>query len=280
MAMLRRPTFLERMLEASESNDASSMATMPPLLSREFIKLQQAAEHGTGGLCWPSASVMCRWLREHAADLDGIRVLELGCGTGACGLYAAGLGASHVLLTDGSEEVIENAQKNLALNREVLGAVDVSFARLSFGTVIPLPAGPWDLILASDCIYGYGSDWQPLAKTIRALIDAQAAADDDRLPPRVILACSHRRPLLLSDKFVADARAHGLGVTGSDASRRQSTTGSYAPGGDRGICAGGAIGDCSSVLYQGTVSEGDIIVEYKVKEKSRHRRREHLGVRG
>ena len=232
MAMLRRPTFLERMLEASESNDASSMATMPPLPSREFIKLQQAAEHGTGGLCWPSASVTCRWLREHAADLDGIRVLELGCGTGACGLYAAGLGASHVLLTDGSEEVIENAQKNLALNREVLGAVDVSFARLSFGTVIPLPAGPWDLILASDCIYGYGSDWQPLAKTIRALIDAQAAADDDRPPPRVILACPHRQPgPLLSDKFVADARAHGLGVTALRCEQApKHDGGSHAPG--------------------------------------------------
>ena len=40
---------------------------------------------------------------KHADDVAGASVLELGSGTGACGLYAAALGASRVVLTDGRE---------------------------------------------------------------------------------------------------------------------------------------------------------------------------------
>jgi hypothetical protein len=38
-----------------------------------------------GGTVWPCAAALCRWLRS-GASLDGASVLELGAGTGACGL--------------------------------------------------------------------------------------------------------------------------------------------------------------------------------------------------
>ena len=53
---------------------------------------------GTGGAVWPAAGALCRLLR--GQRLDGLSVLELGTGTGAVGLYAAGCGARSVVLTD------------------------------------------------------------------------------------------------------------------------------------------------------------------------------------
>ena len=56
--------------------------------SGRTLRVQQASvvAEGTGALAWPSASVTCRWLRQHAPDMSGAAVLELGCGTGAVGL--------------------------------------------------------------------------------------------------------------------------------------------------------------------------------------------------
>ena len=59
-----------------------------------------------GGEVWPAAAAMCAWLANHTAEVQGRRVLELGSGTGACGLYAAALGASRVLLTDGGSAAL------------------------------------------------------------------------------------------------------------------------------------------------------------------------------
>ena len=201
--MLRPPTAMERLLEADASAEASgsSAATLPPLPSGIALRMQQASweDAGTGGLLWPAASVMCRWLSRQAAKVEGSRVLELGCGTGAVGLYAAGLGASRVLLTDGSDDVLHNCRRNITLNASAFcGAVDVATRKLSFGDSI-LPVGPWDWVLASDCVYA--NDWKALAQTVRGLVRAQDP------PPRVILTIPHRRPgPVLSDAFRADAK--------------------------------------------------------------------------
>ena len=56
-----------------------------------------------GGSVWPCAAALCRWMLQHEAAVREKRVLELGAGTGACGLFAAGLGASSALLTDGRQ---------------------------------------------------------------------------------------------------------------------------------------------------------------------------------
>ena len=44
-----------------------------------------------GGEVWPAATALCAWLANHTAAVQGTRVLELGAGTGVCGIYAAAL---------------------------------------------------------------------------------------------------------------------------------------------------------------------------------------------
>lgn len=88
---------------------------------------------GIGGEIWPAAVAMCDWLANNT--IAGTRVLELGSGTGACGLYAAGLGASHVLLTDGGSLALhELCAGNIEANRRLFADdARVQAAQLRWG---------------------------------------------------------------------------------------------------------------------------------------------------
>ena len=53
-----------------------------------------------GGTVWPCAAAMCRWLADNGDEaVHGKSVLELGSGTGACGLFAAASGAAAIDVT-------------------------------------------------------------------------------------------------------------------------------------------------------------------------------------
>ena len=192
--MLRPPTALELALESEEACGPVALPRLPGGLT---LHVRQEGTAGTGGSLWPSASVVCRWLSRRPSEVEGKAVLDLGCGTGAVGLYAAGLGARRTLLTDGCESVLANAQANIELNRSSLGAANVSTRQLKFGGGSDPPTGPWDLVFASDCVYG---DWQPLVQTVRGLLQAQEP------PPRVLLAVPHRHPgSVLSEAVIASS---------------------------------------------------------------------------
>ena len=81
-------------------------------------------------------------------ELEGRRVLELGCGLGLPALAAALRGAD-VLATDWAEDAIDLLRQNAERNR-----VFVRAARVRWSDPEPLlRAAPWDLVLGADLLY-------------------------------------------------------------------------------------------------------------------------------
>jgi predicted nicotinamide N-methyase len=96
---------------------------------------------------WPSGVKLAEALAERA-DLDGRRVLELGCGLAIPSIVAARLGAG-VTATDGSTDAVVFAAHNLALN-DVEG--EVALVDWREGTEL-IDQAPWDLVIAADVLY-------------------------------------------------------------------------------------------------------------------------------
>ena len=123
-------------------------------------------------------------------SLEGKSIFELGCGTGAVGLFAAALGAADVTLTDGGGAgVLDVARQNMESNR----ALTTNTQRIrvlehrwgeSLSALLPRRL---DLVLASDCTYARRTH-AALCTSVRSLIESSA----DAPPPRVIIAHQRR----------------------------------------------------------------------------------------
>jgi predicted nicotinamide N-methyase len=95
---------------------------------------------------WPSGVQLARYVATQ--DLDGARVLEIGCGL-ALPSFAAALRGAHVLATDWSPDAIEFARANAERN-----GIELEFAVASWSKPRQLrELGPFDLVLASDVLY-------------------------------------------------------------------------------------------------------------------------------
>ncbi|KAL1524116.1 hypothetical protein AB1Y20_019025 [Prymnesium parvum] len=98
------------MSDAEEQWSLSTTLTSPaPLFSDEWL----ASE------VWPAAGALISAIKRRDDWLSRVRaarlVVELGSGTGACGLAAAALGASRVMLTDQSSAIpllLQNARQS------------------------------------------------------------------------------------------------------------------------------------------------------------------------
>jgi predicted nicotinamide N-methyase len=95
---------------------------------------------------WPSGIALARVVRRR--DVEGFRVLELGCGLGVPSIVAA-LGGARVLATDWSPEGLEVAEMNAARNRADLETALVSWA----GADLLVRSAPWNLVLGADLLY-------------------------------------------------------------------------------------------------------------------------------
>jgi predicted nicotinamide N-methyase len=131
---------------------------------------EAGAGHGVPywGHLWPSG----RALGEHlaAAEVDGLRVLELGCGLGLPSVVAASRGAE-VLATDATPEAVVFTAHNLALN-DLPGQV----AKLDWREGEPLVEhGPWDLVVGADILY-LRHNVEALSRLLPRLLDGRGEA--------------------------------------------------------------------------------------------------------
>jgi predicted nicotinamide N-methyase len=121
--------------------------------------------------------------------LDGLRVVELGCGMGVPSLAASRCGAS-VLATDASVEALALLACNASRN-----SLEVDTAHIDWASPAELLAhSPFDLVLAADVLYERASVAQLLALL-------------PRLAPRILLA-DPGRPA--AEAFLAEARRRWL----------------------------------------------------------------------
>lgn len=155
------------------------------------LKLGAAASNDDGDDCvapmfsdvwlgtelWPAATVLTNFIDQDAtwrSRLSRARcVIDLGSGTGACGLAAAALGASRVLLTD-MISLVPTLQDNAISNG--FAPPGVTCMALAWGDALPtaeLRQTGADVVLMSDClnpVYG-AAHATALASTLRELLE-------------------------------------------------------------------------------------------------------------
>ena len=94
---------------------------------------------------------LIQFLQRHPRVVREKNVIELGAGTGAVGLSAAQLGATHVVLTDQHTELSAANIRDNELG-EIARVARVDWTDTSTWEVAR-NAGPWDVLIASDVFF-------------------------------------------------------------------------------------------------------------------------------
>ena len=132
-----------------------------------MTSLSNVVIRDVGGVVWDAALVLCAFLEKQNKMIEQ-RVIELGAGTGVCGLAASLLNAKNVLITD-MKDFVPLMEKNIIENKAVIGnrkveALEVDWRQFcqeedpenAFeidGNLRSKLLQGFDVILVSDCIY-------------------------------------------------------------------------------------------------------------------------------
>jgi predicted nicotinamide N-methyase len=136
-------------------------------------------------ILWRSGVALARELE--ALDLQGRRVIELGCGLGVPSIAAARAGAV-VLATDTEPDALALVARNAAANAAGLDTARVDWAAPE--TLIEM--GPFDLVLGADVLYERPSVTR-LLKLLPELAPESLIADPGRPAAEAFLEEARRR---------------------------------------------------------------------------------------
>ncbi|VDD79411.1 unnamed protein product, partial [Mesocestoides corti] len=99
---------------------------------------------------WKSAELLSQSIVAGHINVSNRRIIELGAGTGLCGITALSCGASWVTFTDVNEPLIE---ENILRNVERANLSKCSFAVCDWNDIPEVAlTQSFDVILASDCL--------------------------------------------------------------------------------------------------------------------------------
>lgn len=159
---------------------------------------------GTGATVWPAAHVLSKYMERRwpvsNGGMAGMRVIDMGSGTGAVGLVAHVLGAEEVVLTDQEQLSFlmhENAVLAVkAMSRGMENTVDpdedhpgIKIATYDWGLDDTHLAPPFDVVIVSDCVL---PKLYPIEPLVAALVELTKPRDDKQTSPIVLLSYEHR----------------------------------------------------------------------------------------
>jgi ribosomal protein L11 methyltransferase len=90
----------------------------PPAQAEKIIRLDPGLAFGTG--THPTTRMCLRWIAMH--DVQGLRVLDYGCGSGILAIAAAKFGAGEIDAVDIDEAAVESTKLNAEANGVALNA--------------------------------------------------------------------------------------------------------------------------------------------------------------
>ena len=138
----------------------------------------------TGQVVWPVSVALARFVAARLDSLKGRRVVEVGAGTALAGLAAARSDAASVVLTDGSDVIMQLLERALASsNVTATLKAPTSAQKLLWGDRASFDGlGGCDVVLGADVVC-----WprlvEPLLQTVRALL--RGSDDGVGLAPQV-----------------------------------------------------------------------------------------------
>lgn len=116
----------------------------------EIRRLCSASRRPTeyGNKVWATSLLAIEHLHQHKSSLQGLRVLEVGCGWGLLGIYLAKKFACHVTCSDIDPQVLPIVQVQAELNR-----VDVQLLQAGFSDLSEEVLKHFDLIVGAEICY-------------------------------------------------------------------------------------------------------------------------------
>eukprot|EP00927_Polykrikos_kofoidii_P022748 TRINITY_DN21144_c0_g1_i1.p1 TRINITY_DN21144_c0_g1~~TRINITY_DN21144_c0_g1_i1.p1 ORF type:complete len:438 (+),score=78.91 TRINITY_DN21144_c0_g1_i1:61-1374(+) len=215
-----------RLITAHADGGKANCAPVSPLRIRQWVECNYChlcGEHGPGGAVWAAGVVLAAFIRSCASGhvspspapqtWQGLRVLELGSGTGIGGLAAAAAGA-HVLLSDRGP-LLPLMELNMELNSALLQAAGGTVDVAAYDWLESTPARiaqcpPWDVIVASDFVYSFASV-DPFCDVLSALLHRRDSGGSfSTNAPCPALLAHNRRSAELDAEVCGALKTRGL----------------------------------------------------------------------